>query len=86
MQNKPNLPDTQINASHFKTKNYEQNTMEAEPAKQSQNKPNQTQFMVSLSNQQSQFRYFKSTIADRNNYLCCRGGIFDIYSGCRNSD
>jgi hypothetical protein len=45
MQNKPNLPDTQINASHVKTKNYEQKTMNCEPTKQSQNKPNQTQFL-----------------------------------------
>ncbi len=39
MQNKPNLPNTQMNASYAKTKNYEQNTMEAEPAKQTQSKP-----------------------------------------------
>jgi hypothetical protein len=44
MQNKPNFPDTQMNATYVKRKNYEQNTMEAEPAKQSQNKPNQSQF------------------------------------------
>jgi hypothetical protein len=54
MQNKPNFPDTQMNASLVKTKSYEQKTMNCEPAKQSQNKPNQTQFMASLSNQQSQ--------------------------------
>jgi hypothetical protein len=48
MQNKANLPDTQMNASYVKTKNYEQNTMEEKPAKQSQNKPNQSQFMVSM--------------------------------------
>jgi hypothetical protein len=61
MQNKPNFPESEMNISYAKTTNYEQNTMEAEPAKQSQNKPNQTQFMVSLSNQQSQFPYQNST-------------------------
>jgi hypothetical protein len=39
MQNKPNFSDTQMNATYVKTKNYEQNTMEAESAKQSQTKP-----------------------------------------------
>ena len=52
MQNKANLLDTQMNISYIKTKNYEQPTW----TMNQQNKPNQTQFMVSLSNQQSQFR------------------------------
>ncbi len=39
MQNKPNLPDTQMNASYVKTKNYEQKTMDNELIKQSQTKP-----------------------------------------------
>jgi hypothetical protein len=39
MQNKANLPDTQMNATCVKAKNYEQNTMEEEPTKQTQSKP-----------------------------------------------
>ncbi len=39
MQNKPNFPDTQLNASYVKTKNYEQKTAEEEPTKQTQSKP-----------------------------------------------
>ena len=44
MQNKANFPDTQMNASYVKTKNYEQNTMEAEPAKQTQSNPIKANF------------------------------------------
>ncbi len=39
MQNKANLLDTQMNASHVKTKTYEQKTMNCEPTKQTQSKP-----------------------------------------------
>ncbi len=39
MQNKPNLPDTQMNASYVKRKSYEQKTMDNEPIKQSQSNP-----------------------------------------------
>ncbi len=39
MQNKANLPDTQMNASHVKTKNYEQKTTANEPIKQTQSNP-----------------------------------------------
>jgi len=47
MQNKANFPVSQMNASYFKTKNYEPRTMNYEPIKQ-------TQFVVSLSNHQTQ--------------------------------
>jgi hypothetical protein len=39
MQNKANLQDAQMNASHVKTKSYEQKTMNCEPTKQSQTNP-----------------------------------------------
>ena len=39
MQNKANLPDTQMNASYVKTKNCEQKTMDNEPTKQTQSNP-----------------------------------------------
>jgi len=39
MQNKANLPDTQMNASYVKTKNYEQKPMDNEPTKQTQSNP-----------------------------------------------
>ena len=41
MQNKANLPDIQMNVSYVKTTNYEQRTMDNEPIKQSQTKPNE---------------------------------------------
>ncbi len=40
MQNKPNPEYIGMNLSYVKTKNYEQNTMEEEPTKQTQSKPN----------------------------------------------
>jgi hypothetical protein len=40
MQNKPNLPDAQMNVSSVKTTNYDQITMN----NANKNKPNQTQF------------------------------------------
>jgi len=46
-----------MNASHIKTKNYEQKTMNKEPIKQSQNKPNQSQF---LSQQQDRIAAMRS--------------------------
>ncbi len=39
MQNKPNLPVSQMNVSYVKIKNYEQRTMDNEPIKQTQSKP-----------------------------------------------
>jgi len=39
MQNKANLPDTQMNASYVKTKTYEQKPMDNKPTKQTQSKP-----------------------------------------------
>jgi hypothetical protein len=47
MQNKPNLLNTQMNVSSVKTKHYENKRL----CSRKKNKPNQTQFMVSLSNQ-----------------------------------
>jgi hypothetical protein len=40
MQNKPNLLDTQMNVTIVLTKHYEQITMNNEPKKQTQTKPN----------------------------------------------
>jgi hypothetical protein len=51
MQNKANLPDTQINVSHVKTKNYEQKTKEEEPTKQTQSKPNERREVAGLKNE-----------------------------------
>jgi len=47
MQNKPNFLDTQMSVSSVKTKYYENKRL----CSREKNKPNQTQFMVSLSNQ-----------------------------------
>jgi hypothetical protein len=46
VQNKPNFPDAQMNVTPVRTMNYEQTTIN----NASQNKPNQTQPVVSLSN------------------------------------
>ncbi|MHC4624073.1 MAG: hypothetical protein ACYS4W_09255 [Planctomycetota bacterium] len=55
MQNKPNLPDAQINVSSFTTMNYEQTTMN----NANKNKPNQSQFFARQGHpkpKQTQFR------------------------------
>jgi hypothetical protein len=44
MQNKPNSPETKMNLSSVKAKCYEQKPPLRPPAKQTQFKPNQTQF------------------------------------------
>ncbi len=60
MQNKPNLQVSQMNVSYVKTKNYEQKTVDDNKAKQTQLVVSIAEpFMVSLSNQQSQFLYQK---------------------------
>jgi hypothetical protein len=46
MQNKPNLLVTQMNVTSVKTKYYENKRL----CRHGKNKPNQTQFIVSLSN------------------------------------
>jgi hypothetical protein len=39
MQNKPNFLDAQMNASYVKIEDYQQNTIDAKPAKQTQTNP-----------------------------------------------
>jgi len=51
MQNKPNLLDIKMNVSYVKTKNYEQKTMNCEPAKQTQSKPIQRREVAGLKNE-----------------------------------
>jgi hypothetical protein len=46
MQNKPNFLETQMNINLDMTNYYEQKTPLRPPAKQTQNKPNQTQFQM----------------------------------------
>jgi hypothetical protein len=48
MQNKANSLDMQMNVSYVKTKNYEQPTMDNEPIKQSQTKPNERREVAGL--------------------------------------
>ncbi len=45
MQNKPNFLHAQMNASHVKTRNYRQKTMNYEPTKQTHSKPIELAFI-----------------------------------------
>jgi len=62
MQNKANLRHIQMNVSYVKTKNYEQKTMDNEPIKQSQSKPNERRELAELI--KAVLRFFVEGIED----------------------